>query len=73
MSGAQHGSKQTHPPTVLRLDDVAREIGISKALIKRLVAEGDFPKPIKLSERARGWRRREILDWVENRETADSA
>lgn len=66
-------STHTYPPAVLRLDDVVREIGISRALVKRLVAEGTFPKPIRLSERARGWRRREVMDWVESRETAFEA
>ena len=63
----------THLPAVLRLPDVAREVGLSPALVKRLVAEGTFPKPIRLSERERGGRWAEVVAWVESRETADYA
>ena len=53
--------------------DVAREVGLSPAPVKRLVAEGTFPKPIRLSERARRGRRAEVVAWVESCETADYA
>ena len=31
---------------------------------------GAFPKPVKLGERAVGWKADEIADWIETRERA---
>lgn len=64
-------SKYTHPPAVLRLDGVVHETGLSAAQVKRMVSAGEFPRPIRLSERARGWHRREVIEWIEARETAE--
>lgn len=36
----------------------------SEATLWRKVAKGDFPKPVKLSERITGWRAEEVRAWL---------
>lgn len=52
---------------ILRRLDVQRLTGLSKATIWRLVKAETFPRPIKLSERAVGWKADEIDAWIESR------
>jgi len=52
---------------ILRRLEVQRITGLSKATLWRLVKTGDFPRPIKLSERAVGWKASEIDAWIESR------
>ena len=42
------------------------KVGLSRWTITRLVAEGKFPKPIKLSSMRRGWRESVIDAWLDN-------
>jgi prophage regulatory protein len=46
--------------TMLRVPDVVRLTGISHTTIKRMQADGRFPKAMRLGERAKGWPAREI-------------
>jgi prophage regulatory protein len=34
--------------------------------VYRLIAKGEFPKQIKLSERASAWIEHEVLEWLDN-------
>ena len=47
-------------PKILRLPAVKDAIGDSRSTIYVRIAEGLFPKPIKLGPRARGWPDNEI-------------
>lgn len=55
---------------VLRSFDVQKLTGLSRTTLWRLSRLGDFPTPIKLSTRCVGWRRTEIEQWLDNRESA---
>ena len=56
--------------TVLRADDTARALGVSRATIwnwanpKSRHHRPDFPKPIKLSENITGWLSSEIEEYL---------
>lgn len=50
-----------------RLMSVKSLTGLSRSTIYRLIAEGNFPKPIKLGARASGWRQSEIEAWIDSR------
>lgn len=52
-------------PEFLRIRDVTALTGISRASVYRLAAAGEFPKPLKLSERASAWVRTEVETWVQ--------
>jgi prophage regulatory protein len=49
---------------LLRLPDVIHVTGLSRAHIYALAADGQFPKPVKISDRASGWVASEIDTFV---------
>lgn len=53
---------------ILRLREVEKIIGLSRATIYRLIASGDFPKQIHLTTKTVGWRLSSIEKWVMSRE-----
>ena len=53
--------------TILRLPDVRATTGLSRSTIYLRVADGSFPKPVKLGSRAVGWLEAEIQDWLQRR------
>ena len=57
---------------ILRRPEVERATGLSRSTIYAMMAEGTFPKPIRLSKRAVGWRDTKIAEWLESR-TSDAA
>ena len=57
---------------ILRLREVSMLTRLSKATIYRLLSSGRFPRPIRLSVRAVGWRTKEIEEWLASRERAGS-
>lgn len=52
-------------PEFIRIRDVMAMTGLSRASVYRLAAAGDFPKPLKLSERASAWVRTEVFTWAQ--------
>lgn len=52
-----------YPGDLLRLPAVIRRTGLSRSTIYRLMSEKQFPRPVKLSERAIGWRGSDIDLW----------
>lgn len=55
------------PPILLRLPMVMRVTGLARSTIYKLIAQNQFPAPIKLSKRAVGWLQSEIEGWVSSR------
>ena len=55
---------------ILRRREVEQQTQLSKATLYRMISSGAFPRPIKLGERAVGWRRKDIEDWFASREPA---
>ena len=49
----------------LRISDVIKKTGRSRAAIYRMVADGSFPKQEKIGVRAVGWRLSAIVRWME--------
>lgn len=49
---------------VLRLPDVLALVGLSRASVYAKVAEHRFPRPIKLTAHASGWRMGDIRAWL---------
>ena len=56
---------------LLRLHDVIAAIGMKRSWILQKTKDGEFPKPIKLGERAIAWRESDISDWVATREAIE--
>ena len=53
---------------LLRLPDVLTLIGLKRAAFYALVRAGKFPTPVHLTSRARAWRGRDVLEWIESRQ-----
>ena len=45
-------------------------VPFSSATLWRKVKSGEFPKPIKLSERVTAWKVEDVRAWIATRETA---
>jgi prophage regulatory protein len=59
--------------SILRLPAVKSRTGLSRSTIYLRMAEGTFPKPISLGDRAVGWVEDEITDWLDGRIEASRA
>ena len=57
---------------LLRMGVVKEMVGLSKPTIYRLMRRGKFPRPVRLSDRAVGWREGDVEDWIESREQTAS-
>jgi len=59
---------------ILRKKDVLKIIGLSAATLWRLQKRGEFPRSVSLTgNRAVGWRESDIIEWMENRPTSNTA
>ena len=50
---------------VIRRDEVLKLVPISVSGLYQKIADGHFPRPIKLGLRAVGWKKREVLRYLE--------
>lgn len=62
--------QQCNPTRILRLKVVSARIGLCKGMIYRLQKQGNFPKSVKLGQRATGWYEHEIEAWLAARTSA---
>lgn len=61
------GGTSAQEYVIERIDQVAGRVGYSKSSIYNFIAEGTFPKPVKLGSRSVGWLRHEIDGWISER------
>jgi len=54
----------------LRLQAVIRVTGLSRSTLYRLIADEQFPRPVRLGPRAVAWRRTDVEAWGEARPTS---
>jgi prophage regulatory protein len=57
---------------ILRRPAVEARTGLSRSTIYSMMAEGRFPKPVRLGKRAVGWMESAISDWLESRISSDA-
>lgn len=60
------------PPHIryIRRPDVEAMTGLSCSSIYKMMSEGTFPKPIKLTKKAVAWPEHQIAEWLNSRPTA---
>lgn len=58
---------------IVRRHEVEELVGLRRSALYAMIARGEFPKPVKLSSRAVGWRLSDIWSWIESRPCADAA
>jgi len=54
-------------PRLIRLDTVLEITTLSVSTIYRLIAKGQFPQQIKISERSTRWSESEVLSYIEEK------
>ena len=54
---------------IYRRPDVEKLVGLSRSTLYAMMAEGSFPKPVKLGKRAVGWLEQDIRAWLDTRST----
>lgn len=55
------------PSPVLKLAELQAYIRIGKTKIYELIAEGSFPKPLKIGGKSSRWLRPEIDQWLDKK------
>ncbi len=50
---------------LLRKSDVEKKVGLKRSTISLMVARGEFPKPMKISQRVIAWLESDIDDWIQ--------
>jgi len=50
----------------VRLPQVLKETGLSRATLYRKVQDGTFPRQVRIAQRCVGWRRSAIEQWLAN-------
>lgn len=50
----------------IKLDEVKRRVGLGKSMIYRLIQEGRFPSPYKVSPFASRWSEQEVRAWIDD-------
>ena len=60
------------PDAILRADAVAERIGLARPTIYRMVKAGEFPRPVKITTRAVGWRESDLSAWIASREPVEA-
>ena len=68
-----HPTRQVVVDKHLRRRDVENLTGLSRSSIYDLMANGAFPRPVRLSRRAVAWPESIIADWLAQRPKTDAA
>lgn len=60
---------QTTHPTLQRIKQVMDRTGVSRSMLYKLMARGEFPKPVKISVSSRvvAWDSHAVTAWIESR------
>jgi prophage regulatory protein len=58
---------------ILRRPEVEARTGLSRSTLYAQMAEGAFPKPVRLGKRAVGWTESAIAHWLAQRPATDAA
>jgi prophage regulatory protein len=58
---------QNAQTSFIRRSQVETRTGLARSTIYKLISEGKFPKPIKITDRAVAWLSDEIDKWIEVR------
>lgn len=51
-------------PRILRRPEVEARCGFKRAHLYKLIAEGKFPRPLRIGVRAVGWDSVEVEQWI---------
>jgi prophage regulatory protein len=63
-------NRQSVHDRILRDDEVRERTGLSRTTRWRLIKADKFPKPVKITDHAIGWRESSIDEWLASRQAA---
>ncbi len=52
---------------IVRERDLPNFVGLRRTQVAVLIKRGEFPKPVRLSERAKGWLEADLIVWQAQR------
>jgi prophage regulatory protein len=52
---------------IVRLAELPGYTGLHRTQIDELIKQGQFPRPVKLSTRRKGWLEHELISWQQAR------
>ena len=58
---------RAHEERILRRHEVEHKTGLARSSIYELIADGKFPKPVRLTSHSVGWLASEIEAWIAER------
>ena len=66
MSGtdSENGDRAGRPSSILRLRTVMARTGLTRPTLYRKIAEGTFPRQIRISTNGIGWRESAVDAWL---------
>jgi prophage regulatory protein len=67
---ATQAAEPAPTPMFLRISLVMRLTGLGRSTIYRLMAEDEFPQPVRLTRRLIAWRRTDLDQWSDGRPRA---
>lgn len=56
---------------IYRRPQVEALVGLSRSTLYAMMAEGTFPKPVRLGRRAVGWRASDVAAWLAARKIGE--
>jgi prophage regulatory protein len=65
-------SVQPDRPRFVRIPIVEDMTSLSRGHIYKLIAEGEFPRPVRIGKRAAGWLESDVVEWVTARPRTDA-
>jgi prophage regulatory protein len=57
-------AQRSRAPTLLRLPEVCRRVGLTRSVIYRYIQGGQFPPPVRVGPRCSGWPDTEVDAWI---------
>ena len=52
---------------LIRLPETLSRAGVSRSYVYDAVKKGEFPKPVKVTERTSAWIESEVQEWIDQR------
>ena len=53
---------------LIKLKELSQDIGLCRQTIRKMSLEGNFPAPVKISERRIAWKETQVKKWKRNLE-----
>lgn len=57
---------------IIRMKQLVKKVGLCRATLYNMVKKNEFPRQLRIGRRATGWRRSDVLAWMEQRERSSS-